>query len=433
MVFKPSAIPLLICVLVSLGIGSSLVPRLLPVDGLLQTINRYSCRNHFRSISMQKIMPNYKSCSTSSSLSSSWVEQESYYEDNQWNTIEEMSQAEYNEYAREQWRSPQQQYQQRRGRTFGEIVSYDTGGNSFAQPIQQPELSVGRGYSQSGYSEIEAHEEERKFFESDANVSGQIFNKLPAGPPLRNEKVAWEEEPRDHEQQLQRTNVADSDINSQSMGQGSQGEWCQQQQVGYSMGKSNNDNEKISLQAYGDGFRTDGARKSGYPRTTGGRSGGGGGTYRRGLRKPKHETLSPELTVGRTRNNGYKTTNSRNSSSKFNHLPQDNESTLFGGGGVLQHYGTGTDSFSQPIGPGEFTTGRTRSWSDGSSNPSSSLEKQGQNNSSYNQNSDQDRNWESSDEESHQVDYTQHQRQQQVYNGHGNCHNIGSLQGRWEE
>ena len=109
-------------------------------------------------------------------------------------------------------------------------------------------------------------------------------------------------------------------------------------------------------------------RNNGYKSANGGRShqqqgkyqsrlggaGGGdilGGNQHRGLAKQsKSDMLQPELTIGRTRDNGYKFTNGGQNRSDS---------------GSLQHYGTGEYSFSQPINPSEAMTGGIRSRSDG--------------------------------------------------------------------
>jgi hypothetical protein len=98
------------------------------------------------------------------------------------------------------------------------------------------------------------------------------------------------------------------------------------------------------------------------------------GDYPRALPKQsKPDTLSPgELTVGRTRDNGYsKSTNGggqlHRQQGKHHHQP---------GGGILQHYGTGAYSFSQPINPSESMTGGIRSRSDGGRPQASSFQKQ---------------------------------------------------------
>lgn len=90
-----------------------------------------------------------------------------------------------------------------------------------------------------------------------------------------------------------------------------------------------------------------------YQSRLGGAGGGDilGGNQHRGLAKQsKSDMLQPELTIGRTRDNGYKFTNGGQNRSDS---------------GSLQHYGTGEYSFSQPINPSEAMTGGIRSRSDG--------------------------------------------------------------------
>jgi len=96
------------------------------------------------------------------------------------------------------------------------------------------------------------------------------------------------------------------------------------------------------------------------------------GTYRRALPKQsKPDIVSPgELTVGRTRDNGY---SKSTSGGQLHHQQGEHQQS---GGGILQHYGTGAFSFSQPINPSESITGGIRSRSDGGRPRSLSFQKQ---------------------------------------------------------
>jgi hypothetical protein len=278
MVFLYSAIK---CVLVFLAvlfvaIRSPPTSILLHVNAFFPTTNCRRRCNHCRPIPIQSLErdcnSNNWSISSSPPPSSSlfgqspWLQRQSYYEDDahyedhrtlqqqQQESIEQRSLTELNEPCVRQPTSHQQQ------RSFEKIVSYDTGGNSFAEPIEQSELSVGRRNGKTMYSEV------------------------------------------------------------------------------------------------------------GVCSTSTSRS----GAYRLLKKNSKPDILSPELTVGRTsRYNGNKYTNGGQLHQ------QENQSRLGGGGGgILQHYGTGTYSFSQPINAPELTTSRSRSRSDGGRPQSLSFKKQ---------------------------------------------------------
>ena len=74
--------------------------------------------------------------------------------------------------------------------------------------------------------------------------------------------------------------------------------------------------------------------------------------------KMKPAKISPELTVGRTRHNGFNL--SHQQESKYSVLP----------------YGSGAYSFSQPIGPSPLTAGRSRIRSRGARSQQSTFESQ---------------------------------------------------------
>jgi hypothetical protein len=93
-------------------------------------------------------------------------------------------------------------------------------------------------------------------------------------------------------------------------------------------------NRKSSGPFYALGERIESATKSGRCRVT-------------VHRKPKPDIISPELTIGRSdRRQQARSMVSRGNQARF------------GAGDVLQHYGTGTYSFSQPIDPPDLTIGR---------------------------------------------------------------------------